>query len=367
MSPDASWVRLREGHVLAVGPSRAGSIECELDVEGERTRALAYPGLVGEPLVGDRVLVNTTARVLGLGTGGLDLVVAIEGRRPSDPPPEARGMKARYLPQQASVALVEETHADAMREARSLAGLPVVAAPLHSLVAPIAAGARAAGARRIVYVMTDGAALPLALSRLTDELRRGGFLDATITVGQAFGGDHEAVTLWSGLLAAEAVVGADVAIVADGPGNLGTETTWGVSALGSGLALNAASLLGGRAVACLRLSFSDGRERHRGLSHHSRTILGSVCVSEVDVAVPSLPEDQREVVWDALRADRLEERHRLVESDGRPGLAALIAAGVAVTSMGRAPDDDPAFFLAGGAAGVLAGRLAAGRSRWRER
>ena len=113
MSPDASWVRLREGHVLAVGPSRAGSIECELDVEGERTRALAYPGLVGEPLVGDRVLVNTTARVLGLGTGGLDLVVAIEGRRPSDPPPEARGMKARYLPQQASVALVEETHADA--------------------------------------------------------------------------------------------------------------------------------------------------------------------------------------------------------------------------------------------------------------
>ena len=99
----------------------------------------------------------------------------------------------------------------------------------------------------------------------------------------------------------------------------------------------------------------------------SRTILGSVCVSEVDVAVPSLPEDQREVVWDALRADRLEERHRLVESDGRPGLAALLAAGVAVTSMGRAPDDDPAFFLAGGAAGVLAGRLAAGRSRWHER
>ena len=28
--------------------------------------------------------------------------------------------------------------------------------------------------------------------------------------------------------------------------------------------------------------------------------------------------------------------------------------------MGRSPDDDPAFFLAAGAAGVLAGRMAVG-------
>jgi len=32
--------------------------------------------------------------------------------------------------------------------------------------------------------------------------------------------------------------------------------------------------------------------------------------------------------------------------------------------MGRTPDDDPAFFLAAGAAGVLAGRMAAASRAW---
>ena len=365
MSPDASWVRLRDGDVVAVAQAEHGLVRCEVLVDGERGAAIAYPALVGTPRVGDRITLNTTARHLGLGTGGVDLIVAIGGRGPGDPPEAWRGVKARYTPLQASVPLVEETHADVMRGATDLTGLPVVAAPLHSLVGPIAAGARAAGAGRVVYVMTDGAALPLPFSDLVGDLRRAGLIDATVTTGQAFGGDHEAVTLWSGLLAASAVCGADVAIVCDGPGNLGTDTTWGVSALGSGLALNAAGLLGGRPVAALRISFADPRERHRGLSHHSRTILGSVCASEVDVAVPVLPDEQRTAIWDALRAARLEERHRLVEADGRPGIAGLEAAGVAVRSMGRAPTEDPAFFLAGGAAGVLAGRLAAGRARWR--
>ena len=94
-----------------------------------------------------------------------------------------------------------------------------------------------------------------------------------MTSGQAFGGELEAVTIWTGLLAAAELVGADVVIVADGPGNLGTDTTWGVSALASGHALNAAEALGGRPVAALRISFADARERHRGVSHHSLTIL----------------------------------------------------------------------------------------------
>ena len=34
-------------------------------------------------------------------------------------------------------------------------------------------------------------------------------------------------------------------------------------------------------------------------------------------------------------------------------------------TMGRTLDQEPAFFLAAGAAGVLAGRMAAGSARWR--
>src|SRR2546427_685981 len=104
----------------------------------------------------------------------------------------------------------------------------------------VAAGAKAAGADRVVYVMTDGAALPGAFSRLVPRLRDVGLVDAFVTCGQAFGGELEAVTVWTGLLAAKEIAAADVIVVADGPGNLGTETRFGVSALGSGAALNAA-------------------------------------------------------------------------------------------------------------------------------
>jgi hypothetical protein len=61
----------------------------------------------------------------------------------------------------------------------------------------------------------------------------------------------------------------------------------------------------------------------------------------------------------------VEERHQLVETAGEAAVVALSDAGVEVESMARAPRDDPAFFLAGGAAGILAGRMAAGSRRWR--
>ncbi len=63
-------------------------------------------------------------------------------------------------------------------------------------------------------------------------MREAGWLAATITTGQSFGGDLEAVTVHSGLLTARHAVGADVAIVAQGPGNLGTGTKWGYSGRG---------------------------------------------------------------------------------------------------------------------------------------
>ncbi|MFM7718412.1 MAG: DUF3866 family protein, partial [Actinomycetota bacterium] len=203
------------------------------------------------------------------------------------------------------------------------AGGWVVVAPFRNLVARGGGVNSAVGSPRVAYVMTDGAALPAGFSRLLADLRRSGLLDTCVTVGQAFGGDLEAVTLWSGLLAAVGVAHAEVVIVADGPGNLGTATRWGVSALASGLALNAARLLGGSPVAALRVSFADPRERHRGVSHHSRTILRDVCTVEANVAVPTLDAPEREAVWAALREARLEERHQLVEADGRPALEAL--------------------------------------------
>ncbi len=366
MSAPRGSIRLRRGTVVALVAERPGALEVEVEVEGARAPAIAYSELTGPVAVGDRVLLNTTAMALGLGTGGFHLVVAVEGDRVLELGHGGRVMKARYTPLQVAVEAVEETHREALEASPGLRGIPVVCAPLHSMIAPIAAGAKAAGAERVVYVMTDGAALPGPFSRLVPRLITAGLLDAWITCGQAFGGQLEAVTLWSALLAALEVLEADVVLVADGPGNLGTDTTWGVSALANGYALNAADALGGRPVAALRVSFADPRERHRGVSHHSLTILDRVCTARAHVAVPALhDETERTALWNTLRGKRLEDRHQLVEVDGRPALQELERRNVEVESMGRQPAEDPACFLAAGAAGVLAARMAAGTVAWR--
>jgi hypothetical protein len=366
MSAYRAAVRLRRGLVRSLGPARPGAVEVEVEVEGERARALAYPDLIGPVAVGDVVLLNTSAVELGLGTGGAHLVVAVEDGPDTELAGGGRVMKARYTPLQAAVESVEVTHRDALERSQGLEGTPVVCAPLHSIMAVAAAGAKAAGAERVVYVMTDSAALPGGLSRLVPRLREAGLLDGWITAGQAFGGELEAVTIWTALLSAVEVLGADVVLVADGPGSLGTDTTWGAGALGSGHALNAAAALGGRPVAALRVSFADPRERHRGVSHHSLTILERVCTVPATIAVPALDDEAaRSVLWDAVRSRRLEDRHQLVETDGRPALGELERRDVEVASMGRGPADDPTFFLAAGSAGVLAARMAASSEAWR--
>ncbi|MFN2545046.1 MAG: DUF3866 family protein [Actinomycetota bacterium] len=353
-------VSLRMGKVLAVTSERPGAVEVDVEVGGERAAAIAYPDLTGPVGPGDRVLLNTTAVELGLGTGGVHFVVAVEGAGDEaeaddrEAPPRGRVMKARYTPLQTAVASVEQTHAGLIEASTGLDGMPVVAAPLHSMIGPIAAGAVAAGASRVAYAMTDGAALPGSFSRLVARLRDQGLLAGFVTCGQAFGGELEAVGVWTGLLAAKEILHADVVVVADGPGNLGTETKWGVSALASGNVLNAIATLGGRPVAAIRMSFADARDRHRGVSHHSLTILSDVCRVPVTVAVPQPEGEAGDGVFGALQ----DLGHEIVTEDGHPALELLASRGISIESMGRTAADDPAFFLAAGAAGAVAGRMA---------
>jgi Protein of unknown function (DUF3866) len=349
--------------------ARPGVLELEVEVEGSRAAALAYPALTGPVSEGQSVLLNTTAVVEGLGTGGYHFVVAVEGSGSMDPPGGGHVMKLRYTPLQAKVLAVEEPDSPdrkAIEGASGLEGAPVVWVPLHSMLGAACAGARAAGASRVAYVMTDGAALPAWFSEQMAALRQTGLLDSVITSGQAFGGDLEAVNLFSGLLAARAVAGADVIVVGDGPGKVGTATRWGASDVASGMALNAAGILEGRPVAALRLNFSDPSYRHRGVSPHSLTVLREVALLPVHVAVPALDEEPRSLVWEALKEAHLEERHQLVEVTGEPALDLLSERGVPMETMGRGVEVEPAFFLAAGAAGVLAGRMAGGSARWRE-
>ena len=310
-------------------------------------------------MAGDRVLLNTTAQDLGLGTGGFALVVAVPDRLPTHQNEQGHLVKSRYTPLQAVVLGVDEPESayhEQLREADDLDGTPVVVADLHSSLPAIVAGVHADRPQtRIAYVMTDGGALPLWFSRTVAGLIDAGAIVGSITVGQAFGGDLEAVTVHTGLLAAAHALEADIAVVAQGPGNLGTGTRWGFSGVAAGEAINAAAVLRGRPIAALRISATDKRARQHGISHHSLTAYGRVALAPCDVAVPMLPGEFGEEVRRA--AQPLGDRHRLVDVTV-DGLAdALRASPVQLETMGRGLDDDPSAFLAAAAAGRHAASL----------
>jgi hypothetical protein len=358
-------VRLVWGTVASIASQRAGLQRLFVEPDGAAAApAVSYTSLSGECAPGDRVLLNTTAVDLALGTGGSHLVVARLSADDDagtgvalDDPSGGHIMKLRYTPLQRDVLAVESPESpahEALRNAVDVGGMPVVCCGLHSQVVVVAAAIRERKPdARIAYVMTDEAALPIALSELVAGCVDAGLLDLTVTCGQSFGGMLEAVTLHSGLLAARVAGHADVAIVAIGPGVVGTGTAMGHGGIAQGEAVNAAAAVGGRPVATLRVSFADARERHQGVSHHTLTALGRIALAPAMVAVPALgPSLNARVDADLAEAGVWARHTRADAAVTLPGLR-----GVPARSMGRGPDDDPAFFLAAAAAGAVAATL----------
>jgi hypothetical protein len=348
----------RSGKVTRLLVERPGLQRAEVDLGDGPERAYVLTQLTGTVAVGDRVVVNTTAVELGLGTGGWHVVHWNLERETWAERGPGHIIKGRYTSLQADVGSAEEM-LEELAEVESIDGMPVVAAALHSQVpaAAVAFKQRAPDAR-LAYVMTDGAGLPLALSDLVFALRERELIDATVTCGHAFGGDYEAVSIFSALAVAKHAAGADAAVVAMGPGIVGTNTRLGFTGMEVGSILDAAAALGGQPIACLRVSFADPRSRHVGLSHHTRTALRVACRERVTVAVPRLGGDDD----DRLRADLvdagIDRRHDLVEVTPLDVLELLEQHGLNVVSMGRPAAEDPALFLAAGAAGQLAAERA---------
>lgn len=304
-------------------------------VDGERAYVLTHQ--VGPVAVGDDVVVNTTAVELGLGTGGWHVVHWNLARREWSRPGAGHILKLRYTSLQTDTGATEER----LDPGDALGGTPVVGCSLHSQVPLVAATfLDRVPDGRVAYVMTDGAGLPLALSDLVTTMRARGMVHVTVTAGHAFGGDHEAVSVPSALAIAASVEHADLVIVAMGPGVVGTERALGTTAVEVAAVLDATSALGGRPICCVRASSADPRPRHRGVSHHVETILR---LTRSRVEVPTV-----------AGAPVGDERHLVRELDPGDVPALLAARGLEVTSMGRGPVDDPLFYAAAGAAGVLA-------------
>lgn len=350
----------RTGKVSRVLESTSRIVRLRVELPSGDIDAVAFPEMAGQIQEGDRVVVNTTGIELGLGTGGEGFVLWNLDGEGSVHPGSGHIVKLRYTPWQKQVLAAEEEsspHRDVLLTAERIDGVPVVACALHSQIGAAVAGIKAAAPGAVVgYLMTDAAALPIAWSRSVETLQREGLIDVTATCGHAFGGDIETVNLFSGLVALHHAGRAEAIVVGMGPGVVGTGTPLGFTAMEQGQILDAATALGGIAIAALRISFVDRRARHVGVSHHTLTALKVAARETCLIAVPELPEDRMKEVRDQLGGSGVDERHRLVEVDGAPGLRLLGEKGIRPTSMGRSIDETPELFVAASAAGALAAR-----------
>jgi uncharacterized protein DUF3866 len=346
---------------------------------GKRREAIADVGLVGLSEVGDEVIVNVQALDLELGSGGFDVVHVnltrgLEAKRDA---PRAGGphvMKLNYTSLQHAVEPVEGEQLQLPLES------PVAVLALHGQLAGVAwAFAQGAPGAKLGYVQTEGGALPGGHSHTVRTLRERGLLAGHITAGAAFGGDAEAITTAGALHHGLRVLGWDAVVCGPGPGIVGSSSSLGhggMSALDSAhvaLALECQTLL------VARMSSGDERKRHRGISHHTLTVL-DLLLEPVTVA---LPAGVRSPVGADLRAGlsavfggampsrpdgerpapaiSVERPARIARHDWRRAsvdLPAYAASGLPAETMGRGLAGDPLFFGAALAGGSVLAQLA---------
>jgi hypothetical protein len=338
---------LRRGVVVGAGAGE-GVQELEVEVDGERRPAQVDTALLGPCREGDDVVVNVAARDLGLGSGGFDIVhVNLTRGLRGEGVAGAHVMKLNYTSLQHAVEPVEG------EDLKAPLGRPAAVFGLHGQLAPLAwAFAQGADAGvRLGYVQTAGGALPGSLSRVVGDLRGRGLLAGHLTAGPAFGGEGEAISTAGAVHHGLAEVGWDAAVCGPGPGILGSASALGHGGMAALDSAHATLALGCPTLVVARMSSADPRERHRGVSHHTRTVL-ELLLAPVVVALPA----EASAGADGLGA--LGDRHdvRRVEVD----LEGYAASGLPARTMGRDLHEDPLFFAAALAAGYALAEMVSG-------
>ena len=345
----AGRLKLRRGTVVSADPLL-------VEVAGERRPAWADEVLLGEMIEGDEVVVNVAALDLELGSGGFDVVHVnlTRGLEGGGAEGDAHVMKLNYTSLQHPVDPAEhpvpwfESQPGGDKGTTELGeGVAVLVLPLHGHLAPAAwAVVQTAPGLRVGYVQTGGGALPGSLSRDVAELRERGLLAGHVTAAPAYGAKHEALSV-VGALDAAPDLGWDTILVGPGPGIIGSDTAYGHGGMAALDNAHAALSLGLPTTISPRLSSTDPRDRHRGLSHHTKTVL-DLLLAPVDVVLPEGHPD----VADELR--QFEHRIHLAPAD----LGGYASSGLSTKTMGRSLADDPLFFSAPLAAGTHLARVA---------
>jgi hypothetical protein len=369
-------LKLRPATVVEIDPSQSSdwaSVREQLlivELLGEessgRRPAIADVALVGASQVGDDVVVNVEALDLGLGSGGFDVIhVNLTRGLAGQSAKGANVMKLNYTSMQHAIVPVEE------EELRLPLERPVAVLALHGQLGAVAwAFGQANPGAKLGYVQTEGGALPGGHSRTVKALRESGLLAGHLTAGAAFGGEGEAITTAGALHHGLSMLGWDAAVCGPGPGIVGSSSRLGHGGMVALDTAHVALALGCQTLLVARMSSSDDRTRHRGISHHTLTVL-DLLLEPVSVA---LPAGMRSPVGADLRAGLgavfgdgaspsrptlaldVERPARVTRHDWRRAevdLPAYAASGLPSETMGRGLAQDPLFFgaaLAGGAA-----------------
>lgn len=344
--------------ILEVGP-KIQKLNIAYNDDGKNAKAIACLDFVNPLATGDTVLVNSIAAELALGTGGYDFVVCNlsnpELRRDQGP---GHIIKLPYTPFQSAVLSIEEADSEfhnIFTDEQNIEKMPVIICGLHSHIAPSAAMLKSVRPElKVSCIITDGAALPAAFSDTLNRMKPD-VISNVITCGNAFGGDIEAVNIFTALIAAKHVENSDIAIVSMGPGIKGTETLYGHSGIEQGWIIDAVNTLDGQPVYSPRISFADKRSRHRGLSHHSLTVLSKIAKTGCKVAIPKIGNsDNLEIIKGQLKDNRIQERHQVIFREAGDSQSALEEFGLSAYSMGRSFGDDPVFFETSASAALIA-------------
>jgi hypothetical protein len=346
----------------AFEPSDAGA---DAQESHSRRAAVADVALVGASETGDEVIVNVEALDLGLGSGGFDIVhVNLSRGLDGQGMPGANVMKLNYTSLQHAVQPVEDEKLELPLTH------PVGVMALHGQLAAVAwAFAQVAPERHLGYVQTSGGALSGGHSRVVSALRKRGLLAGHLTAGAAFGGEGEAVTTAGAVHHGLRTLGWDAVLCGPGPGIVGSRSPLGHGGISALDSAHAALALGAPTLLVARMSSGDPRVRHRGISHHTLTVL-DLLLEPVTVA---LPAGMRSPVGNDLRAGlgavfgvsatsrpqlelEVDRPARIARHDWRRAivdLPAYAASALPAATMGRGLIEDPLFFgaaLAGGTA-----------------
>jgi hypothetical protein len=344
-------LKLRRGVVVQADP-------LTVEVGGEERRAWADERLVGACEVGDEVVVNTAALDLALGSGGFDIVHVnlTRGLEGGQTPEGVHVMKLNYTSLQHAVDPIEAPAGSPTRPDRRI---PVLVLPLHGHLAPVAWAFAQAGGEGLGYVQSPGAALPGSMSRDVDALRDRGLLAGTVSAGPCFGAEFEAISVVGAMHAAAVELGWEAIVVGPGPGILGSASRYGHGGMSALDSAHAGLALGLPVLLSPRMSSGEERDRHLGLSHHTRSVL-ELLLAGVRVPVPA----ELDALWpkgaglssaDAV-ADACGDAHQAVPAEA--DLDGYAASSLPIRTMGRDLDEDRLFFAAPLASGTALASVA---------